>query len=91
MAGNDRVKVVVEGDSGDLQSALAESRKSLKDMSPLRRDRREQGKRLVDVAKEAGCSTGLVSMVESGYVPSPAMQRGIAAALGASVERYWPS
>ena len=59
--------------------------------SPLRRDRREQGKRLVDVAKEAGCSTGLVSMVESGYVPSPAMQRGIAAALGASVERYWPS
>ena len=59
--------------------------------SPLRRDRREQGKRLVDVAKEAGCSTGLVSMVESGYVPSPAMQRGIAAALGESVERYWPS
>lgn len=57
--------------------------------SPLRRDRLEQGKRLVDVAEGAGCSTGLVSMVESGYIPSPAMQQGIAGALGASVGSYW--
>ncbi len=58
--------------------------------SPLRRRREGQGLRQADVASKAGCSVPLISMTESGYVPRPELQEGIAAAVSASVGSFWP-
>ena len=60
------------------------------DDSPLRQARLAQAKRLRDVAEEAGCSTGLVSMVERGGPASERVRQRMAQAVGASLGSFWP-
>jgi len=57
--------------------------------SPLKQARKELGMRQADAAKHAGCSVSLVSMTESGYVPTPDIQLAIAAGRGASSGSFW--
>jgi hypothetical protein len=45
--------------------------------------------RLVDVARAAGVSVSLVSMVESGYASSESSRSAIACAVGASLGSFW--
>lgn len=45
--------------------------------------------RLVDVARRAGCSVSLVSMVERGAPCSEAAKAALAAAVGASYGSFW--
>lgn len=42
-----------------------------------------------DVAKRAGCSISLVSMVESGYRPPEPIRAAIAGAVGATLGSFW--
>lgn len=45
--------------------------------------------RLVDVAKKAGVSISLVSMMESGYRCSEEKRAAVAQAVGASLGSFW--
>lgn len=56
----------------------------------LKETRLEQGLRLTDVAKRAGCSISVVSMTESGYKPSVQLRSAMAQAVGASLGSFWP-
>jgi DNA-binding XRE family transcriptional regulator len=52
--------------------------------------RLRSGLRQVDVAREAGCSTSLVSMMERGYRPSEQTCATIACVVNATVAELWP-
>jgi transcriptional regulator with XRE-family HTH domain len=58
-------------------------------LATLKETRLEQGLRLVDVAKKAGCSISLVSMTESGYRPGEQVRSAMAHAVGASLGSFW--
>jgi len=59
---------------------------------PLRIRRENLRLRLVDVARRAGVSTPLVSMLENGYLPKKrASLELVAAAVDATVEDLWPT
>lgn len=59
-------------------------------LTPAKQARKALDLRLCDVAERAGCSIGLVSMVESGYIPPAATRGRIAKALGQGTEKLWP-
>lgn len=59
--------------------------------SPLKQRRLEQGLRQADVAEQADCSVGLVSMMEAGYPSTERMRERVAAAVGASTGSFWPT
>jgi transcriptional regulator with XRE-family HTH domain len=58
--------------------------------SPLRDARESKRLRQADVAKTAGCSIALVSMVEAGYMPPEPTRARIAEAVGATLGSFWP-
>lgn len=58
--------------------------------SPLREAREALGLRLVDVSDISGKSTGLISMVENGYVPSKATRKALAKAVNKEPVDFWP-
>jgi len=59
--------------------------------SPLRAARLERGLRLADVAADAHCAVALVSMVEKGYLAGTGVRQRMAAAVGGTLERFWPA
>ena len=58
-------------------------------VSKLRERRQELGLRQKDVANLADCSEALVSMVESGYLPTLDKRRRLAAAVEVEPDTLW--
>ena len=59
-------------------------------LTPAKAARTKQERILADVAREAGISISLLSMIESGYVPPAGTRDRVAAALGSSTRVLWP-